>query len=80
MRLIFFLLIGLLAGWLASTVMRGRGLGLLGNLVIGVIGALIGGPLLRVVGLAPFGLIGSLLAAFFGAVVLLALIRWLRSI
>lgn len=80
MRLLFFLLIGLLAGWLASTVMRGRGLGLAGNLVVGVIGALIGGPLLRAVGLLPFGLLGSLIAAFLGAVVLLALIRWLRSV
>jgi uncharacterized membrane protein YeaQ/YmgE (transglycosylase-associated protein family) len=58
--------------------MRGRGLGLAGNLVVGVIGALIGGPLLRIVGLMPFGLIGQLIVAFLGAVILLALVRWLK--
>lgn len=79
-RLLFFLIVGLLAGWLASKVMRGHGLGLAGNLVVGVIGALIGGPLLRAVGLMPFGLPGSLIAAFLGAVVLLALIRWLQRV
>ena len=49
--LIYFLLIGMAAGWLAGKLMEGRSFGLLGNLVVGVIGAILGGFLFRLVGL-----------------------------
>ena len=52
--LVLFLLIGIVAGWLASTLMKGRGLGLVGNLVVGVIGAFLGGFLFNVLGLGRF--------------------------
>lgn len=87
--LILFLLIGLVAGWLASTLMKGRGLGLVGNLVVGVIGAFLGGFLFNVLGLGRFlfnvlgisagGLVGLLITATVGAVVLLLLIRLIKS-
>jgi uncharacterized membrane protein YeaQ/YmgE (transglycosylase-associated protein family) len=72
MHLIWFLIIGAAAGWLAGQVMKGRGFGVLGNIVVGVIGGLLGGFLFRLVGLsAGGGLVGSLITAFVGAVVLL---------
>ena len=75
--LIWFLVIGLIAGWLAGQVMRGGSFGLIGNLIVGVIGALIGGWLFGVLGLAAYGFIGSLIVAFIGAVVLLFLLNQL---
>ncbi len=73
--LIYFLLIGLAAGWLAGKIMKGHRFGVVGNLVVGVIGAVLGGVLLRLVGLVPSGLIGSLVSATVGAVVLLFLLQ-----
>lgn len=80
MYLIIFLLVGLVAGWLASVLVRGRGLGLIADLVVGVIGAFLGGFLFRAVGLAAFGLIGSVIQATIGAVVLLVIIKALRKV
>jgi len=81
MHFIIFLIVGLVAGWLASVLVRGRGLGLIGNLVVGVIiDAFLGGFLLRAVGLAAFGLIGSIIQATIGAVVLLVIIKALRKV
>ena len=78
--LIWFLLIGLIAGWLAGLVMKGGGSGILGNMVVGVIGALLGGWLFSVLKLpVPGGpLIGSILVAFVGAIVFIAILRAVR--
>ena len=73
--LIYFLLIGLAAGWLAGKLMEGRSFGLLGNLVVGVIGAILGGFLFRLVGLLTIGLLGNLISATVGAVVLLFILQ-----
>jgi len=80
MHFIIFLIVGLVAGWIASVLVRGRGLGLIGNLVVGVIGAFLGGFLFRAVGLIAFGLIGSIIQATIGAVVLLVIIKALRKV
>ena len=79
MNFILFLLIGALAGWLAGNIMKGRGFGLLGNMVVGIVGAFIGGFLFRAVGLASYGLVGSLITATVGAVVLLFLIGLIKK-
>jgi uncharacterized membrane protein YeaQ/YmgE (transglycosylase-associated protein family) len=76
--LIWFLLIGLIAGWLAGRVMRGGGFGVVGDMIVGVIGALIGGWLFGLLGIAAGGLIGSIITAFVGAVILIALLRAIR--
>ena len=68
---IFF---GGLAGWLAGKIMRGGGFGLLGNIVVGVVGAMISGTLFRMIGLPPVSTIGSLISAVVGACVLLYLV------
>jgi uncharacterized membrane protein YeaQ/YmgE (transglycosylase-associated protein family) len=76
--LIWFLLIGLAAGWIASMVMKsGRG-SILQYMVIGVIGALLGGWLFSLFGIGAGGLLGSLITATVGAIVLIALLRLLR--
>ncbi len=75
MEILWFLLIGLAAGWLAGRIMKAGGYGLMGDLVVGVIGALLGGFLFRLAGLAATGLLGSLVTATVGAIVLIALLR-----
>ncbi|THF60565.1 GlsB/YeaQ/YmgE family stress response membrane protein [Pseudothauera nasutitermitis] len=77
MNLLTFLIVGLVAGWLAGVLVRGGGLGLLGNLVVGVIGAVIGGSLFGFLGLGG-GLVGSIVVATLGAIVLLVLIRVIK--
>jgi uncharacterized membrane protein YeaQ/YmgE (transglycosylase-associated protein family) len=79
MDLIGFLLIGLIAGWIATNFMRGSGMGLAGNLVIGVVGAFVGGFLFRLIGFAAVGLIGKLITATVGAVVLLYVVQVLKK-
>jgi uncharacterized membrane protein YeaQ/YmgE (transglycosylase-associated protein family) len=78
MNWIWFILIGLAAGFLAGAVVKGHGFGLLGNLVVGVIGALLGGFLFGLLGIATTNLIGDLISAFAGAVVLLILIGFIK--
>jgi uncharacterized membrane protein YeaQ/YmgE (transglycosylase-associated protein family) len=77
-QLVTFLLVGLLAGWLAAMVMKGRKQSVLGYIVIGVLGAFLGGWLFGLVGIAAYGLIGSVITAFVGALVLIALLRALK--
>ena len=80
MHLLWFILIGLAAGWLAAKIMKGKGFGLLGDIVVGVIGALIGGFLFRALGIySDGGLLGSLIVATIGAIVLLYLLRLLKK-
>jgi uncharacterized membrane protein YeaQ/YmgE (transglycosylase-associated protein family) len=79
LALIWVLLIGAVAGWLAGLVMKGRGFGLIGNIVIGIIGAFLGSFLLAVFGIVFWGILGSLLTAFIGAVVLLFVIGLIKK-
>ena len=75
MDIVWFLLIGLAAGWLASQVMKGGSSSLVTELIMGVIGSILGGFLFGAVGLAATGLIGSLVTATVGAIVLIAGLR-----
>ncbi|MDP4535952.1 GlsB/YeaQ/YmgE family stress response membrane protein [Alkalimonas collagenimarina] len=74
MNFIIFLLIGALAGWLAGQLMKGRGFGLIVNIIVGVVGSFIGGIVFNALGLGPTNLIGTLIMATIGAVVLLFLL------
>ncbi len=70
--IILFLVIGLAAGWLAGQIMKGRGFGLVGNLIVGIVGAFIGGFVFDVLNITIASeLIGSLIAAVVGAIILL---------
>lgn len=73
-----FLIVGLIAGWIAEKVMS-RSHGLLTNLVVGVIGAYLGAFLFRLLGLATTGFVGALVVATIGSVVLLAIVGAVRS-
>ena len=77
--LLWVIVIGILAGWIAGKIMRGRGFGLLGDLIIGVIGSLLGGFVFGLMGLGAYGLIGRLVVAVAGAVILLWLIRFIKK-
>ena len=74
--ILVWLVVGLIAGWLAGVVMKGGGFGLVGDIVVGIIGAFIGGLLLPRLGLGlPAGFLGSIVVAFVGAVILLLVLR-----
>ena len=75
MGMLWFLLIGIAAGWLAGQIMKGGGFGLVGDLIVGVIGALLGGFLFGLFGLSAVGRLGSLVTATVGAIALIALLR-----
>lgn len=79
MEFLWFLLLGAVAGWLAGLIMKGRGFGILGNILVGVVGAFVGGFLFRLLGLDAENTLGALLMATAGAVVLLAVVGALRK-
>jgi uncharacterized membrane protein YeaQ/YmgE (transglycosylase-associated protein family) len=78
--LIWLILVGLIAGWLAGQVMRGGGFGIVGDIIVGIIGALLGGWLFGLLGISAGGLIGQIIMAFVGAVVLLLILRAVRRV
>ena len=79
MNFVWFLIVGLIAGWLAGTLVKGGGFGLVGDLIVGVVGAFLGGFLFSTLGVSTGGgLIGSIIVATIGAVVLLFLIRLIK--
>ncbi len=77
-NLLVFLVVGLIAGWLADIAVKGVGFGLLGDLIIGVVGAFIGGFVFGALGIGSGGILWAILSAFIGAVILLLLIRLIR--
>lgn len=80
MNFIWFILIGLAAGWLAGQLVKGGGFEMLGDIIVGIIGALLGGFLFSAFGLSSGGgLLGSLIVATIGAVVLLFGLRLIKS-
>ena len=79
MNIVLFLLIGLVAGWLAGKIIKGKGFGLLGNLIVGCIGALLGGFLFGQLGIDFYGIIGALVAALVGALILLWIIGLIKK-
>jgi uncharacterized membrane protein YeaQ/YmgE (transglycosylase-associated protein family) len=78
-HLIAWLIIGLIAGWLAGKVMSGGGYGVVGDIIVGLIGALIGGFLVNHFLHKSFGFIGSIIVAFIGAIILVAIIHLVRG-
>lgn len=78
-NILAWIIVGGIAGWLAGLVVQGTGLGIIGDIIVGVVGALIGGFLLSLLLPGTFGFsgfsIGSLIVAFIGAVVLLFILK-----
>jgi len=76
--LIIFILVGAVAGWLAGLIMKGSGFGLAGNIVVGIAGAFIGGFLFQFLAIHIAGIIGSIITALAGAVVLLFVLSLIK--
>lgn len=77
--LIWFLIVGLVSGWLAGVLMKGGGFGIVGDIIVGILGAVIGGYLFGAVGVWPGGgLLGSIIVATVGAMVLIFLLRLIK--
>jgi uncharacterized membrane protein YeaQ/YmgE (transglycosylase-associated protein family) len=77
-NLLLFLVVGVVAGFLAGKIMKGSGFGLVGDLVVGVVGSFIGAWLFGVLGISAGGIIGLLVAAIVGALLLLYLVRLIK--
>ena len=78
--LLIILLVGIVAGWLAGLIVQGTGLGLVGDLIVGVVGALIGDWLLPRLHIElSAGLVGSIINATIGAIILLVVIKLVRG-
>ncbi len=81
MGILSWIVVGLIAGWLAGSLMRGRGFGVIGDIIMGILGALVGGFIASSVFNIPDAVNGfnltSILVAFIGAVILIAIIRLL---
>ena len=74
--IIAWLLVGLVAGWLAGVVMKGGGYGIIGDIVVGIVGAFVGGFVFSLItGGGTAGFWGSIAIAFVGAVILIAIVR-----
>jgi uncharacterized membrane protein YeaQ/YmgE (transglycosylase-associated protein family) len=73
--IIAWLVVGLIAGWLTGLFFRGAGYGILMDLLLGLIGAFIGGIVVSLVASGPIGFWGSIVVAFIGAVILVAIVR-----
>jgi uncharacterized membrane protein YeaQ/YmgE (transglycosylase-associated protein family) len=80
MHIVLFLLIGALAGWIASRITKGRGLGFIGNMVLGIFGAVIGGVLFGLLGLQATGILGVLVVATVGAIVLIYIVNYFKKV
>ena len=79
MEIIWFLIVGLVAGWLAGVLVKGGGYGLVGDMVVGILGALLGGFLFGSLGGAVGGgLLGSIVVATLGAIILIAILRLIK--
>jgi uncharacterized membrane protein YeaQ/YmgE (transglycosylase-associated protein family) len=77
--LLTFLVVGLIAGWAAGQLVKGSGFGLLGNLVVGVIGALVGGIVFWALGLTAHNMIGQVVTATIGAIIALFIAAKLKN-
>ncbi len=79
-QVIVFLVIGGVAGWLAGLILKGGGFGLIGNIVVGILGALLGGWLFGVLGISVGGeWVGPIVTATVGAVLLLVIIGFIKK-
>jgi uncharacterized membrane protein YeaQ/YmgE (transglycosylase-associated protein family) len=81
MGLLYWIVVGLIAGWLAGQVMKGGGYGAVVDIILGMVGGVVGGWFFGMLGIWPGGgMIGSIIVAFVGAVILVAITRAVRRV
>ena len=77
--LLVFIIVGAIAGWLAGLIVKGFGFGLIGNIVLGIVGAFFAGCLFPTLGISlGGGIVGSIIAAAIGAIIILLLVRLIK--
>jgi uncharacterized membrane protein YeaQ/YmgE (transglycosylase-associated protein family) len=76
---IWWIVVGLIAGWAAGKIMKGGGYGVVMDIVLGIIGAVVGGWLMGILGISAGGFIGTIIVAIIGAVVLIWITRMLKK-
>lgn len=77
--LIWWAVVGLIAGWAAGKIMKGGGYGVVMDIVLGIIGAVVGGWLMGILGISAGGFIGTIIVAIIGAVFLIWISRMLKK-
>src|SRR5690606_34264670 len=77
--LLIFLAVGALVGWIAGLIVKGRGFGVIGNIIVGIVGSVLGGFLFGLIGITTGGLLGSIIMATIGAVILLYIIGVIKK-
>jgi uncharacterized membrane protein YeaQ/YmgE (transglycosylase-associated protein family) len=78
MGFLWEIIIGILAGFLAGKIVKGSGMGILVDLIVGIVGSILGGWVFGLLGLAAYGLIGQLVMATVGAIILLLIVRAIK--
>jgi uncharacterized membrane protein YeaQ/YmgE (transglycosylase-associated protein family) len=78
-NLIWWIVVGLIAGWAAGKIMKGGGYGAVADIILGIVGAVIGGWLMGILGIQAGGLIGTIVVAIIGAVFLIWLTRLIKK-
>jgi len=81
MHILWWIIVGLIAGWLTGKIMKGTGYGVIGDIILGIVGALVGGFVMRQLGfVGQGGMIYTILVAVGGAIVLTAVVRGLKRL
>jgi uncharacterized membrane protein YeaQ/YmgE (transglycosylase-associated protein family) len=76
--IIIWIIVGGIAGWLASSIVKGGGMGLVGNVALGIVGAIVAGFLLPAIGIGLSGIFGAIIAAAIGAIIVLLIISMVK--
>ena len=79
MDILYWVIVGGIAGWLAGAVSKGRGFGLIGNIIIGLVGSVIGGYAFRALGLRAGGTCGNIVVAFVGGLILVTVVNLIKK-
>ena len=79
-NVITWIIVGVIAGWLAGLMMKGGGYGLVGDVIVGLIGAVVGGFLFGLLGVGYSGILSNIVVAFLGACLLIAVVRFVAPV
>ncbi|PWB50131.1 MAG: GlsB/YeaQ/YmgE family stress response membrane protein [Candidatus Methanoperedenaceae archaeon] len=78
--MIIAIVVGLIAGWLAGIIMKGSGYGIIGDIILGILGSIIGNWIFGFLGIGSYGILWTIIVAVIGAVVLIYMVRFIRNL